>query len=333
MVATPTPPASRHRRESALRIDVERERARLLAAEREVLDHYGIAASSEPLALENPRTTTRVLRVGEGPPVVLLHGASMTATSWAPLLPRLPARSLYLVDLPGCGLADPFDHAGVDYAALQSAFVGSVLDALALPAAPLIGASLGGWFALRFAVDHPDRVDALALVSAPALALPGARVPLSMALLGRGPAARLLDRLLPAPSARMTRRMLASIGGGPPPDEVPAAMYDALGAAMALSRTSSLSAAPSMYRGRSPLPEVAVTGDELAGCPVPVLFVWGDRDKVQSADAGRHAAEILPDGRLEVVPGGHGIWFDEPERCGRLLTDFLATAGRDPAAG
>jgi pimeloyl-ACP methyl ester carboxylesterase len=109
-------------------------------------------------------------------------------------------------------------------------------------------------------------------------------------------------------------------------------MYDALGAAMALSRTSSLSAGPSMYRGRTPLPHVAVSDEELAGCPVPVLFVWGDRDKVQAPEAGRHAAQTLPDGRIEVVPGGHGVWFDEPERCGRILTDFLAADGPAPAA-
>jgi pimeloyl-ACP methyl ester carboxylesterase len=258
---------------------------------------------------------------------VLLHGASMTATVWAPLVPHLPDRTLYLVDLPGCGLADPFDHTGVDYAAHQSAFVGSVLDALGLEAAPLIGASLGGWFALRFTLDHPDRVTSLALVSAPALALPGARVPVPMAVLGRGPLARVLDGVMPAPSARMTRRVLTSIGGGPPSAEVPDAMYEALAAAMALSRTSSLSAGPSMYRGRTPLPHVAVSDAELTGCPVPVLLVWGDRDKVQSPDAGRRAAQRLPHGRVEVVPGGHGIWLDEPERCGAILTDFLAAHG------
>jgi pimeloyl-ACP methyl ester carboxylesterase len=312
-----------------LTVDVQHERARLIAAEREVFSHYGIAASSEPLELADPSTTTRVVRVGEGPPTVLLHGAMMSSAVWAPLVPHLPDRTLYLVDLPGCGLADPFDHAGVDYAAHQTAFVGSVLDALGLDAASLIGASLGGWFALRFTLEHPDRVTSLALVSAPALALPGARVPVPMALLGRGRPARVVDRLMPAPSARATRRMLVSIGGGPLSPEMPEAMYDALGAAMALSRTSSLSAGPSMYRGRTPLPDVAVRDEELAGCPVPVLFVWGDRDKVQPADAGRHAAQTLPRGHIEVVPGGHGIWFEEPERCGRILTDFLAAPDPD----
>lgn len=91
-----------------------------------------MGATSEPLVLADPQLTTRVVRVGAGPPTVLFHGGTLTSTVWAPLLPHLPGRSLFLVDLPGCGLADPFDYAVVDLAAHQTAFVGSVLDALGL---------------------------------------------------------------------------------------------------------------------------------------------------------------------------------------------------------
>jgi pimeloyl-ACP methyl ester carboxylesterase len=66
-----------------------------------------------------------------------------------------------------------------------------------------------------------------------------------------------------------------------------------------------------------------VTDATLATCEVPVAMIWGDDDRVQGPEAGRHAAEVLPDARLDVLPGGHGIWVDQPERCGRLLTEFL----------
>ena len=56
-------------------------------------------------------------RCGRGPATVLPHGSSMAATVWAPLLPHLPGRSPCLIDLPGSGLGEPFDHAGVDNAA------------------------------------------------------------------------------------------------------------------------------------------------------------------------------------------------------------------------
>jgi pimeloyl-ACP methyl ester carboxylesterase len=160
------------------------QRHRLRAAEAEAFALCGVEATSEPLVPADPQLTTRVVHVGSGPSTLLLHGSTLTSTVWAPLLPHLPGRSLHLVDLPGCGLADPFDDTGVDLASHQTAFVGKVLDASGLKRAAVIGASMGGWFALRFAIERPERVVAAALVTAPAIALPGSLVPLPMALHG-----------------------------------------------------------------------------------------------------------------------------------------------------
>lgn len=306
-----------------------RQRARLRAAEREVYEHYGIAVTSQPLQLADPQLATRVVRCGKGPPTILFHGANLAAPVWAPLLPHLPDRSLYLVDLPGCGFADPVDYTDVDLADHQRRFVGAVLDALQLDRAALVGASLGGAFALRFAVHHPDRVAALALVSAPALALPGARVPLSMALLAGGRRARVTAATMPPPSARAARRLLASVGGQDSVRGVPEAMFEALGAAMALAMPTSATAAAQTFRWRTPRAHLVFSDEQLASCPVPTLLLWGEDDRVQGPQAGARAAELLPHGRIDVLPGGHGLWFEDPRRCGRLLTDFLGEVERE----
>jgi pimeloyl-ACP methyl ester carboxylesterase len=315
-----------------VRVDrVERRRAeqhaRLQAAEGEAFAHYGVEAISEPLVLAEPPLTTRVVRVGSGPPTIVFHGSTLTSTVWAPLLPHLPERSLHLVDLPGCGLADPFDYAGVDLASHQAAFVGSVLDALGLSRAAMIGASMGGWFALRFAIERPERVTAAALVTAPAIALPGSLVPLPMALTSTRLGRRLAGRT-PPPSARMTRRMLATIGGDGSVAGLPDALFDALGAATFLAVPSSTTL--ELYRWRTPFPHLQITAAELASCPVPVLFVWGENDKVQSPDAGAWAARLLQQGRLEVLPGGHGVWLEHPQRCGQVVTAFLREHDHQP---
>jgi pimeloyl-ACP methyl ester carboxylesterase len=299
------------------------QRARLEGAEREAFAHYGVDATSEPLVVDDPPLTTRVVRIGSGPPTVLLHGSTLTSTVWAPLLPHLPGRSLLLVDLPGCGLADPFEYRGVDLAAHQTAFVGSVLDALGLDRAALIGASMGGWFALRFAIERPQRVVAAVLVTAPAVAFPGSVVPLPMAVTSTW-LGRRLAAAAPPPSARTTRRMLATIGGDGSVAGVPDALFDALGAATALAVPSTTTL--DLYRGRTPHPHLQVSEPELAACPVPVLLVWGEHDKVQPPSAGAWAARSLPRGRLVVLPGGHGLWFEHPQRCGQLMTDFLHAA-------
>jgi pimeloyl-ACP methyl ester carboxylesterase len=269
--------------------------------------------------------TTRVVRVGSGAPTLLFHGSTLTSTVWAPLLPHLPGRALYLIDLPGCGLADAFDYEGVDLASHQTAFVSSVLDALGLDRAAMVGASMGGWFALRVAIERPARVVAAALVTAPAIALPGSLVPLPMALTSTW-LGRRLAALTPPPSARMTRRMLASIGGDGSVADVPDALFDALGAATALAVPSSTTL--DLYRWRTPHAHLQFTEAELASCRPPVLFVWGEDDEVQAPAAGAWATRHLPQGRLEVLPGGHGLWFEHPERCGQLLTEFLRGSER-----
>ena len=306
----------------------DRQRARLQAAERETFAHYGVETTSEPLVLADPPMTTRILRVGSGPPTVLLHGGALTSTVWAPLVPHLPGRTLYLVDLPDCGLADPFDYNGVDFAHHQTAFVGSVLDALGLEQAALVGASMGGWFALRFAIERPQRVTAAALVTAPAMALPGALMPVPMALpstwLGRRMAS-----IGPPPSIRMTRRMLAAIGGDGSVAGAPDALFDALGAAMALAAPSY--ATLDLCRWRTPHPHLQTTESELEACRAPVPLLWGKHDKVQSPKAGEWAARLLPHGHLEVLPGGHGLWFEQSQRCGQRLTEFLHGTAHQPA--
>jgi pimeloyl-ACP methyl ester carboxylesterase len=305
-----------------MRDRIARQRARLETAERDTFAHFGVAVTSSPLILPGLGLTTRVIRSGQGPPAVLLHGGSMTATVFAPLLPHLPGRSLFLVDLPGCGFADSFDYTAVDIPAHQAAFVVEVLDALELDRAAVIGTSLGGMFALRAALDAPERVTAAALMSAPAVLLPGATVPIIMAVAGTA-LGRWLSMVAPPPSARMTRRLLSTLGGDGPPASVPEVFYDALGAATAIAARSNATLTPRLFRWRTPHPEAQVTDAKLATCEVPVAMIWGDDDRVQGPDAGRHAAEVLPDARLDVLPGGHGIWVDQPERCGRLLAEFL----------
>jgi pimeloyl-ACP methyl ester carboxylesterase len=176
-------------------------------------------------------------------------------------------------------------------------------DALGLERAALVGASMGGWFALRFAIERAERVVALALVTAPAIALPGSLVPVPMALTSTW-LGRRLAAITPPPSARMTRRMLASIGGDGSAAGVPDVLFDALGAAMALGVQSS--ATLELYRWRTPHPHLQVSEAELTACRPPVLLVWGEHDKVQPPEAGEWAARLLRQGRLEVLPGGHG---------------------------
>ncbi len=78
-----------------------------------------------------------------------------------------------------------------------------------------------------------------------------------------------------------------------------------------------------MCRWRTPLEHLQVRDAELSTCTTEALFIWGADDVVQSPSAGERAVGLLPNGQLEVLPGGHGLWFEQPERCGELLLEFF----------
>src|SRR3954451_22457390 len=153
-----------------------RDRRRALQeAERRLFDRYGIAVESRDVRLADPPLRVRVLESGTGPPLVLVHGSGMTASTWAPLMPHLAGHRLIALDLPGFGLSDKLDYAGRSLRSHAVAQLTSLLDALALERVSVIGTSLGGMWALCLAVDAPDRVTAVVSLGVPAVVLPGMR--------------------------------------------------------------------------------------------------------------------------------------------------------------
>jgi len=107
---------------------------------------------------------TAVLEGGDGPPVVLLHGQGGWAGAWMPVMGDLGRdHRVVAPDLPGLG-ASRVEGAPPD-AGRVLAWLGELLDRTC-PAPPvLVGVSLGGSIAARFAAAHGDRLAGLVLVS------------------------------------------------------------------------------------------------------------------------------------------------------------------------
>jgi pimeloyl-ACP methyl ester carboxylesterase len=103
-----------------------------------------------------------------GSPIILIHGLGGSAESWSALMPLLSRDFLvYAPDLPGFGQT-PLAPEGVSVAT-HVLYLERFLDALGYPRAILVGNSLGGWIAARFAVEHPERVDRLYLLNSAGL--------------------------------------------------------------------------------------------------------------------------------------------------------------------
>jgi pimeloyl-ACP methyl ester carboxylesterase len=102
---------------------------------------------------------------GQGEPIVVLHGGFMNIPSMGPLLGALAqSRQVIAVELEGHGRTADLDRP-LSYEQM-AADVGGLIRKLGLKQADVLGFSMGGATALRLAIDHPDLVRRLIVISA-----------------------------------------------------------------------------------------------------------------------------------------------------------------------
>jgi pimeloyl-ACP methyl ester carboxylesterase len=106
-----------------------------------------------------------------GPAIVVIHGANSSLQTWEPVVKLLGSDyRVVTLDLPGHGLTGATPD--TDYSAEgMMAAVDVVAAKLGLEHFVLGGNSMGGWVSWRYAIDHPDRVDALLLIDAAGMPL------------------------------------------------------------------------------------------------------------------------------------------------------------------
>ena len=105
------------------------------------------------------------LGAGDGPPILFVHGISGNWQNWLENLPRLAReRRVVAFDLPGFGKSeDPVERITIPG---YGRAVNDFAEALGLGEVALVGNSMGGFVAAETAVQFPERVERLALVSA-----------------------------------------------------------------------------------------------------------------------------------------------------------------------
>lgn len=295
---------------------------RFALAERTLLDANGTHAISRFIEIGRPRMRVHVLEAGHGTPVVMIHGGNSVAAGWEPLLGLLQDDvHLYAPDRPGCGLTDRVDYRRVpSFREHCVSFLDSLLDALGLDRASLVGNSIGGWWCLVYALAHPERVDRIALVGEPAAS--SARVQGRHRVLATRPLNALLYATKLRPRRDHARAHLRSIVAHP--ERVPETYLDLGFAAATLpgAQLAWLSMVERFVRD-APREGTYALRERLRALPHEVLFVWGDRDGCPPR-WGQELCGYLPHARLEVLPdAGHLPWLDAPERVAELLREFL----------
>ena len=291
-------------------------------AERRLWQAYDLEPSERSVDLGEPALRLRVIEVGSGRPVLFIPGTGGTGPYWAPLIRELSGVRCLLLDRPGWGLSSPIDYSSGDFGSLVATTLVKLLDALELDSVDMVGASIGGLWALHLAHRHPSRVGRVIVLGGMPHSEIG--VPRFIKLLS-SPVGAIMVRV--PMSRKMLESQLRAVGHGP--GVAAGRMNDFISWRLAFSRdTPSMRHERAMARalrlGDAWRPGFTMEPADLADVSQPVRMIFGSADPTGTADLWRRFADQLPNGELVLVPdAGHQAWWDEPAEVGAQVQDFL----------
>jgi pimeloyl-ACP methyl ester carboxylesterase len=271
--------------------------------------------------------TVSYVELGEGEPVLAIHGLGGNWTVWLENMTALAQRHRVIaVDLPGFGRSAPAGD-GIAIHGYSRLLLG-LLDELALEQTVLIGNSLGGWIAADLALRAPGRVRALVLVDAGGVVPTAGERRKALAIMGGAARlARYAPRFRSAVASRRRLRSLALRYTFARPEELAA---DLVYVALPPEPDPGFQAA--LYAAKRSWSEAWC--DRLAEIASPTLIVWGECDALLPLRHAREYARRIVGSRLAVIPdAGHLPMLERPERFNDVVLEFLEeTAGHRPVS-
>ncbi|MBB5936242.1 alpha/beta fold hydrolase [Streptomyces zagrosensis] len=268
-------------------------------------------------------TLTRYLEAGHGDPVLLVHGEGSVSEEWYGILKGLAgSHRTIAVDLPGYGHSEPTSDASP---VALAAFAWKFAQAVGAERPAIIGHSLGGAVAAYMALQRPDHVPSLVLISSASM---GRAINPVMLVLAVTPLGDLTKWLIPRLSFG-PRLLVASVAviGALRPWRLPARWWTSQIAAV-----SSPEALPTTLRSlRSStglLGQKNLLTGRLRELPMPTLVAWGVQDTLVPFWQAIAAQRRLPEGRLKLVLcTGHLVPMEAPNTLLKTIRPFLAHSG------
>lgn len=258
----------------------------------------------EPVTVDTRFGRSHAVAAGPGtaPPLVLLPGAGLSATSWYPNVEALTTRfRIYAFDLVfdrGRGHQTRMVHGAADCAR----WLIDVMDGLGIDRGPVVGLSQGAWVAASAAHAAPERITRLVLL-APAATLRPFRLPFW--LLFRG-LQDVLPKGDPMVQARRTFRLV-----GLEPDQ------------RFLQQTAR--GTEHFREQRPPVLPTALSDEELRAITAPTLLLLAENEVLYNPrKALARARRLIPDVAADLVPGaGHFVAMARPDIVDPRVLAFL----------
>lgn len=252
----------------------------------------------------------------DGPVLVLIHGSNASLHTWEQWVAILGKDYRVIsLDLPGHGLTGT-NPAGVYDNASYVDVVDRLLAKLNVDKAVIGGNSMGGGVSWLYALEHPEKVDAVVLVDASGQ--PNARsgeMPLGFRLM-RMPVIKEAARFI-APRSIFESSVKTSM-------HVQSKINDKL-----IDRYWELNRYPgnrdaTMKRFSSPKSMATGTKERLSAIKVPVLILWGAEDNLIPVTAAKWFAETMPQAKLVIYPNvGHIPMEEIPEKSANDVKIWL----------
>lgn len=260
------------------------------------------------------------LRAGSGPPLVLLHGATVGWGQWFPNIAFLSRNfSVYALDIPGAGRSEPLDFCTADLERDVVAVLADFLRQEGLIGATLVGHSWGGWLAARLAAQPELRVNRVVLVSPVGFS---SEVPWRYRLLANRAIVHLLTRTVMRPTKKNMGHFLQSVLA------MPSAVPEALAGTLSESVRAEPMRHPFFLIQRMSnffsVRKEFVLDPHTTRVPCPTLVMVGTRDRLIGTLDPERVRSIFPDSRVEHLAGvGHVPALEQPAVFHELLSAFL----------
>jgi|TARA_R110002049_G_scaffold89353_4_gene224911 abhydrolase domain-containing protein 6 len=247
----------------------------------------------------------------DGEPLVLLHGFGGDKDNWAMYAPEMVGKyRLIAPDLPGFG--DNIREAGRDYdMATQASRVRDFLDAMGIEKCHIGGNSMGGFVALRFALDYPERLLSMTLFNNAGVVGTKESELQKEALAGKNP--------LEIHSADDVKRMMAFVAHKPMkvPGQFRKIFYEDFAAHRELL--------DKIFWNLVEDGTVRALNDRLGEVKAPTLIIWGRHDQLIDVSCVKVLEDGIPNAESVIFEdAGHVPMIEKPKETAARHLEFLA---------
>jgi pimeloyl-ACP methyl ester carboxylesterase len=291
---------------------------------------YQVEPKEYNIEVEKYGINIRVQTIGNGQPLLFIHGGPNAGTTWVQLASLMREYTCILLDRPGCGLSGVISYQYLSNTGLTDIIV-SVIDSLLhyffINKLPVVASSLGGYMALKYTLQRPDRVSKLILEGCPAM-IETSVVPQFMKMM-LAPVIRWFVPILPTTKS-IFKKILKKLGHTHSINNnlVPEVFIDWYVSLFNNTDTqkNDLSLINKVMSKGNMNPEFILYDSEIEKINHPILLLWGKDDPFGGIITGnRLNSKIKNSILLSFDYSGHLPWVDKPESHANVIKQFIGT--------